>query len=801
MQQIFDMAKQYVELGLPIIPLCEHDHKHASKFHVERCKCPGKSPVIKEWQTHNETTIGNLNTWVSSFKGFNIGLPLGDASGYCGIDVDGEEGVKLLMEMSNGDLPATWEFASGAGQRLLYLIPGNIKTKKFKQTGDGKHQECALLCSGQQTVMPPSIHYTGRRYEWVDGHSPWDIDCALAPQWLIDKIRLDETETINLNKLDTSLPNMQMPQPSTGAFSMDDEFVSTDFEATIPEDVKLSNKNIRTGKSGHKIVVTEELLHQMIPEGSRDNTMTAIAGHYCANRDLRMLGKEMILDLCLKHNATYCQPPLDEQVIRDKVDYFFELEQLKTEEYDAKKKKVFESTVMAKNVIQYINNKGMYLEFDQISKMYYYTSDTKGPWIATRNYQLINKWIREVLISPHYGDKTWDKRSYVEETRAALEELSTNAYIQYDAFDLGAHQKELRDYIVVNNGMVDWQNKKLVPWDVKFKTTVSFDVDYDPYATCPKFESYLAQWLPDEDVRKVIQEYLGYCLIPNTNYRKALFLYGKGRNGKSIFIEFLQNFFKSSLANLSYDGLFTRFGPAQLKDKLVNIFDDTNVSFAKETSIAKNLIAGGSISAEFKGRDSFQFQNVARFIYSSQEFPKTSDITGAWYERWFFVEFPNQFKPSNTAKTQIQKDLAEEKSGIFNWMLEGLNRLISQDGFTNSSALAISSQSYQNTNNNVAQFISCFCKQLTKDTGLAKPDERISMKHLYDIYVMWTEEEHQRSVSRREFTKRIEDMNYHIVKGYANKKQGVAYIPELILDTTSSYYDDYKMNISIILTS
>ena len=44
-------------------------------------------------------------------------------------------------------------------------------------------------------------------------------------------------------------------------------------------------------------------------------------------------------------------------------------------------------------------------------------------------------------------------------------------------------------------------------------------------------------------------------------------------------------------------------------------------------------------------------------------------------------------------------------------------------------------------------------------------------------------------------------MNYHIVKGYVNKKQGMAYIPELILDTTSSYYDDYKMNISIILTS
>ena len=32
--------------------------------------------------------------------------------------------------------------------------------------------------------------------------------------------------------------------------------------------------------------------------------------------------------------------------------------------------------------------------------------------------------------------------------------------------------------------------------------------------------------------------------------------------------EFLQDFFGEHSATLSYDGLFTRFGPAQLKDKV-----------------------------------------------------------------------------------------------------------------------------------------------------------------------------------------------------------------------------------------
>ena len=121
---MLDGVKDLVEFGLPIIPICSHDHQGASPQHIQRCKCPGKTPMIKGWQDHNMTSIVDIQSWDKSFKHWNVGLPLGDASGYCGIDVDGDEGVKLLQEMSKGDLPSTWEFSTGAGHRLLYMIPG-----------------------------------------------------------------------------------------------------------------------------------------------------------------------------------------------------------------------------------------------------------------------------------------------------------------------------------------------------------------------------------------------------------------------------------------------------------------------------------------------------------------------------------------------------------------------------------------------------------------------------------------------------------------------------------------------------
>ena len=805
---MLEEAKALIELGLPIIPVCPPNHAHMSQNHISRCKCPGKMPLIKDWVSKNTTTMYDLDVWTQQFRTFNIGMPLGDASGYCGIDVDGEVGVQLLMEMSKGDLPSTWEFSTASGSRLLYIIPDGIKTKKFKQVGGGKHEECALLCTGQQTVMPPSRHASGAEYRWIDGHSPFDMPCAIAPKWLVDAIKQEETSASSLSSFSTKtniLPGSINFEDEFGAApSLDDEFdfgdeiadpaASMSFE--LPPDVNLTGTG-KPGRTKHKVVVSEEMLTQPIPEGSRDNTMTAIVGHYCANRDLRRLGKDMLMRICLEHNQKYCIPPLEDQAIADKVNFFFDAESRKDEEYKNKKvnKPVFNASAQAQNVIKHLRNQGIVIQYDQFNHMYYYTMYDEGPWQCTRNLTLVNRWIREVITSPHYGDPSFDKRSYVEETRAVLEEQFTSPFKEYSDFDLGAHSEELSQYIVVNDGMLDWKKKEVIPWNPDYHTTIAFDIDYDANAECPHFEQYLAEWLPDEDVRKVVQEYLGYCLIPNTNFRKAMFLYGKGRNGKSVFVEYIQEFFGHLSSNLSYDALFQRFGPANLKDKIVNIYDDTNVSFAKDTGIAKNLIAGGQISAEFKGKDFFSFVNVARIIFSAQELPRTADNSLAWYDRWFFIKFPNTFRTSNNKKAEMLNNMRAEKAGIFNWMIAGLTRLMSQDGFTHSSTLHMYTQEYRGMNDNVVQFLNTYCTTISPDDAV----NRISCGHLYKVYEMFTEKDNLRMVSKKIFKMRVEDAGYKVKVGKVQKASS-QYFEGLALNYSNEEVQQYLMEIRIILT-
>lgn len=826
---MYDEAKKLIDLGLPLIPICPHNHAYMYPGHIEKCKCPGKMPLIKNWQHKQETTIEELNEWMDKYKKFNIGLPLGEASGYCGIDVDGDEGEGYLQNMSDGDLPDTWEFTTGAGRRLLYLIPPGTKTKKFKLSPQGKcpicefittektqdcpcchtknvewedpeggHIECALLCTGQQTVLPPSIHHTGRQYKWVEGHSPWDIDCAMAPEWLIKLIKVDDDGRRNTSYNTGFVLNLNDVPGNSEEFSIEAEFESTEFSAEIPEEALKNQAIVKTqkGKSGHNIVVTEEMLTSPIPEGQRDTTMTAIIGHYCANRDFRRFGKDFLMQVCMHHNLKYCQPPLEEQAIRDKVNYFWEIEQNKEAKFKAQKsdKPIFEASKLAQVVRQQLQEQDILLHFDQNSKMYYYTRPHKGPWICTKDNNIINRWIRQIITNPNLGSPQWDKHSYIDEVRRALEETYTDAFKIYDEFDMGARADEMSKYIVVNNGMLDWRTGELLPWDPNFHTTVSFDVDYDPQATCPRFEKYLSEWIPNEKVRLVVQEFIGYCLIPNTKFRKALFLYGKGKNGKSMLLEFLQDFFGDHKATLSYDSLFQRFGPANLKGKLVNIFDDTTVTFAKDTGIVKNLIAGGTISAEFKGRDHFTFTNVARFIFSAQETPKTSDHSEAWYDRWLFIKFPNKFKPSNEKKTEIETAMREEKAGIFNWMLEGLNRLFTQDGFTVSEELTISSQEYRSQNDGIAMFVSNMCKYDKKEIGA-------TINTLYKIYTTWTNLEGLRPLSKRTFTERLADLGYMKEKGYAEGKSGQTFIPHLVIDKDSEDFQENKLDYVIALQS
>lgn len=723
--------EKYLDLDLPIIPLCSHDHVGYTERHQSRCKQAGKSPLIKGWSEHTETTKAQLNSWFREFKNINVGLPLGHLSGYVGIDVDGIGGEDLLDEMSNGDLPETWEFKTGDGRRLLYAIPVGMLTKKFvNQDKTAAHTECSILAFGQQTVIPPSIHHTGRVYEWVDGQSPDDIDCAMAPSWLLDLVRDDDPRS----KLKKGVIDLTSDNPVYEAPEEDDEDADVappvlvtaesipleflepeqEFSSVLPAS-DYQGKKAKTQKEKSSGMSAEDLT-QILTMGGRDSGMTRVIGHFCALH--RNMGKDYIMHMAKAHNQTFCQPPLDDLDIESKVNYFWEAEEMKSAKFKSKsqgdKAPEFYPLEVAQVVLNMLEDQGKVVKIAANEPVLWMTSKDQGPWVPIHvggNAEGFQLYMKEALSNEKYGGNgRWaTRKNFGEVANSLILLLREQGRIwTVDTNDTNTQSLEGHEYVPLKDGkLLEWRTGKLHKWKPETHLTYILPIDYDPNAKCPNWERRLAQWLPDPDVRKVIQEFVGYSFIPYMGFEKALLIQGEGANGKSMFLETIQKMLgKEITTSATMSVLFSRFGKTPLIGKILNIVNEAGADYLKGPNADdfKNMVSGGAVMADIKNKDPMTFNNTAKFIFSANHDIKTSDKSVAWIRRMLLIPFDQDFKNSGETKHDIMDEFANEYSGIFNWAIEGLRRLMSQKEFTQAAVINTRMDEYMRKNDIASDF-------------------------------------------------------------------------------------------------
>lgn len=135
-----------------------------------------------------------------------VGLLTGPLSGgLVAIDHDGHSADEKIEELSGVTvaeaLPITVGFTSQRDGRyqLLYSIPEElwsaVKTRKYptgtKAADSGKGEALEFRWAGAQSVIL-GAHPTTTGYRWLDRRSPWEVEVAPAPDWIIMAMR-DET--------------------------------------------------------------------------------------------------------------------------------------------------------------------------------------------------------------------------------------------------------------------------------------------------------------------------------------------------------------------------------------------------------------------------------------------------------------------------------------------------------------------------------------------------------------------------------------------------------------------------------
>jgi len=199
----------------------------------------------------------------------------------------------------------------------------------------------------------------------------------------------------------------------------------------------------------------------------------------------------------------------------------------------------------------------------------------------------------------------------------------------------------------------------------------------EPEADCPVFKDYIEQSCADIDLEK-LQEYAGYILWHRGQPKgKAMFLVGPTDSGKGTFIDIMQtvlgseNVSSESLQNL----ISTRWGPARMYGKIANMRNEVAPEGVADVETFKELTGGEDrITAEYKGEKKFEYTVTQKQIFSTNQFPVPDNADEAFWNRCLFAEFPTTV-PEEEQDPMLIRKIEDEKSGVLNWMLEGVRRL------------------------------------------------------------------------------------------------------------------------------
>ena len=329
------------------------------------------------------------------------------------------------------------------------------------------------------------------------------------------------------------------------------------------------------------------------------------------------------------------------------------------------------------------NNTIYTLRQDEDYEMWIYKDGIYIPQAKT----YIQEFCRSILTeahSTHFGNEI-------------IAKIAADTFVEPITFfnsDLNANE------MCINNGILNIETKELkgyTPTKIFFN---KIHVNYKAEATCPNFDKFLDEVLENPADKVVVYELIGNCLLRHYKFNKAAMLCGSGSNGKSILLQVIKQFLGPEncvaipLQQLQED----IFALSELHKKFCNIAGEIPALKLETTNNFKQITGEDSISASRKFLSRLHFYSYCKQFFSANELPVTTDMTFAFFRRWILINFPHCFIPETewdilkddekkikkiADKNLIEKlTTPEEKSGILNEALRGVERLLTKKDFS-----------------------------------------------------------------------------------------------------------------------
>jgi putative DNA primase/helicase len=325
-----------------------------------------------------------------------------------------------------------------------------------------------------------------------------------------------------------------------------------------------------------------------------------------------------------------------------------------------------------------------------------------------------------------------------------------NEVVDYIQAKTYRERKEPPIHLVpVQNGVYNLNTKKLEPFDPEHFWTFKIPIHYDAKATPKKIVEFIKSITESTEDAQTLAQFAGYCLYRGYPIHKALILLGHGANGKSTYISLLEAFLGKT--NCSQHGIHeicndsNRFVIGDLYQKLLNCHADIPDKKLFNSGRFKMLTGGDTVIAEKKFHDSFSFNNYAKFVFSANWLPATTDKSYAYHRRIRLISFPNIFSGESCDPHILDKlTTPEELSGFFNLALDALNDLLREKDFRGAKPVDEARERYEQLSDSIAYFV---------ESKLEKGDENdaIPKDEFYNHFTEFCEKENTKLIAKKQF--------------------------------------------------
>ncbi len=236
-----------------------------------------------------------------------------------------------------------------------------------------------------------------------------------------------------------------------------------------------------------------------------------------------------------------------------------------------------------------------------------------------------------------------------------------------------------RNVIHVANGMLELGpggTVELRPFSPNWYSRNRSEIAWNPTADCPRFKQELLLSAMDEDDARLIQRYVGQCLLGDNLSQTCLVLRGTPGGGKSTLANVIEGLIgRHNVTELRMAQLCERFEFIRYVGRTLLTGKDVPGDFLNMRSahVLKALVGGDTLEGEVKhGNDSFSIEGRFNSMITTNTRlrVKLDSDAGAWRRRLLIVDYsrPRTAKPIPNFDLQL---LREEGEGILRWAVQG----------------------------------------------------------------------------------------------------------------------------------